>query len=133
MPNLTQLRLAAREIFDETLRAVDAGVAVGRALRLDGLHLNVGDTTIDIGNRRIYSEAIGKAAFTMAHALEQVLGDSFTAGFMNGPPLSGFREMTEWKLSIRWRWIEGGHPLPNQNSLLAATEAFELLQRANEE
>jgi hydroxypyruvate reductase len=41
--------------------------------------------------------------------------------------------MPEWKLRTRWRWTKGGHPLPNQNSLLAATEAFELLQRANEE
>src|SRR6266550_763238 len=133
MPNLTQLRLAAREIFDETLHAVDAGVAVRHAVRLDGSQLNIGDTTIDIKNRSVYSVAIGKAAFNMAHALEQVLGDSFTAGFMSGPPLPGFTEMPEWKLRTRWRWTEGGHPLPNQNSLLAATEAFELLQRANEE
>ena len=133
MPNLTQLRLAAREIFDETLRAVDAGAAVRRAVHLDGSQLNVGDTTIYIGKRRIYSVAIGKAAFTMAHALEKVLGDSFAAGFMSGPPLPELREMPEWKLRTRWRWTEGGHPLPNQNSLLAATEAFELLQRANEE
>ena len=91
MPNLTQLRIAAREIFDETLRAVDAGAAVRRAVRLDGLQLNIGDTKINIGDRRIYSVAIGKAALAMACALEQLLGDSFTAGFMSGPPLPGLR------------------------------------------
>src|ERR1700682_5016128 len=137
MPNLTQLRLAAREIFDETLRAVDAGDAVRRAVHLDGSQLNVGDTTIDIGSRRIYSIAIGKAAFIMAHTLEQVLGDSFATGFMSGPVLSpsllGLSAMHEWSLSTRWRWREGGHPLPNQTSLTVASEAFELLERANEE
>jgi hydroxypyruvate reductase len=133
MPNLTQLRLAAREIFDETLHAVDAGAAVRRAVRLDGLQLNIGDTTIDIENRRIYSVAIGKAALTMASALEQALGDSFTAGVVSGPPLPECREKPEWKLRTRWRCCEGGHPLPNQSSLLAATEAFDLLQRANDE
>jgi glycerate 2-kinase len=133
MPNLTQLRLAAREIFDETLRAVDAGDAIHRTLRLNGSQLNVGDTTIDIGNRSIYSVAIGKAASPMAHALEQVLGDSFTAGLISGPPLPRFKEMAESRPETRWRWFEGGHPLPNQTSLLAATEAFDLLQRANEE
>src|SRR6266566_1707434 len=133
MPNLTQLRLAAREIFDETLHAVDAGVAVRHEVRLDGSQLNIGDTTIDIENRRVYSVAIGKAAFTMAHALEEVLGDSFTAGLMSGPPLPGFTEMPQWKLRTRWRWTEGGHPVPNRTSLLAATDAFDLLQRANEE
>ena len=137
MPNLTQLRLAAREIFDETLHAVDAGDAVRRAVRLDGSHLNVGDTTLDIGNRKIYSVAIGKGAFVMSYALEQILGDSFTEGFMSGPVLNpslrGLSAMPEWTLKTRWRWCEGGHPLPNKSSLLAATEAFELLRRANEE
>jgi len=75
MPNLTQLRLAAREIFDHTLRAVDAGAAVRRALSLDGSKLNVCDTTVEVGDRKIYSVAIGKAAVAMAHALEHVLGD----------------------------------------------------------
>src|SRR5882762_7337919 len=129
MPNLTQLRLAVREIFDEALRAVDAGDAVRRAVHLDGSQLSVRDRTIDIGSRRIYSIAIGKAAFIMAHALEQVLGDSFAAGFMSGPVLSpsllGLSATHEWTLRTRWRWREGGHPLPNQTSLLAATEAFD--------
>ena len=60
MPNLMQLRLAAREIFDETLRAVDAGEAVRRALHLEGSRLTVQDAPINLGNRRIYSIAIGK-------------------------------------------------------------------------
>ena len=133
MTNLTQLRLAAREIFDETLRAVDAGAAVRRAVRLDDLQLNVCDTTIDIGNRKIYSVAIGKAAFSMAYALEQSLGDSFTAGFISGPSAPSSTGKLELKLSSRWQSREGGHPLPNQASLAAANEAFELLRRANDE
>src|SRR5258708_40223113 len=128
MPNLTQLRFAAREIFDETLRAVDAGDAIRRSARLDGSHLNVGDTTIDIGGRRIYSIAIGKAAFTMAHALEPVLGDSFAAGFMSGavlsPSLLGPPPMHPSTLSTPWRSYEGGHPLPKKTSFFAATAAF---------
>jgi len=133
MSNLTQLRLAAREILDEALRAVDPSAAVMRAVRLDKLHLQVCDATIDIGNRKIYSVAIGKAAFKMAYALEQTLGDSLTAGFMSGPPRSGSREMPERTLSSRWRACEGGHPLPNQASLNAANEVFDLLQRADSE
>ncbi len=137
MTNLTQLRLAARQIFDETLRAVGASAALRRAVRLDGSQLHVCDTTVDIGSRKIYSIAIGKAASAMAHALEQVLGDSFVAGFMSGPVLSpsliGLGALPELSLETRWRWCEGGHPLPNKTSLFAANEAFELLRRANEE
>jgi hydroxypyruvate reductase len=132
MPNLTQLRLAAREIFDETLTAVDAGAAMRRRVHLDGSQLSICNVTIDIGSRKIYSVAIGKAAFTMAYALEEILGDSFTDGFMSGPPLSGSRETPEGRLR-HWRSCEGGHPLPNEISLLAASESFDLLRRANEE
>lgn len=130
MPNLTQLRLSAREIFDETMLAVDAGAAVSRAIRLSGSQLTIGDATFDIANRSVYSVAIGKAAFKMALALEQVLGDTFTAGLLSGPQPAGLGELT---FSDRWRIHQGGHPLPNETSLLAATEAFELLRRANEE
>lgn len=137
MPNLTQLRLAAREILDETLHAVDAGAALRRAVRLAGSQLHVCDTAVDIGSRNIYSIAIGKAAFTMAYALEQILGDSFAAGFMSGPVLNpsliGLEARQEFIPETRWRRCEGGHPLPNQTSLLAANESFDLLQRANEE
>jgi glycerate 2-kinase len=127
MPNLTQLRLAAREIFEETLRSVDPAAAVRRAVCLNGSQLTIGDTAVDIRNRNVYSVAIGKAAYKMASALEQVLTDSFTAGVLSGPRPAGVKG-----LSVRWRLYEGGHPLPNETSLLAATEAFELLQRANE-
>jgi glycerate 2-kinase len=132
MANLNQLRLAAREIFDETLTALNAGAAMRRCVRLDGSQLSICNATIDIGNRKIYSVAIGKAAFAMAQTLEEILGDSFNDGFMSGPPLSGSRETPEGRLS-HWRSCEGGHPLPNEISLLAASESFDLLRRANEE
>lgn len=133
MSNLTQLRLTAREIFDETLRAVDPSVAVQRAVRLDNQQLKIRDATIDIGNRRIYSVAIGKAAFKMAYALDQILGESLTAGFMSGPSPPNTQQTQGGKLGTRWRSCDGGHPLPNPASLSAATEVFDLLRRANEE
>jgi len=133
--NLTQLRLAAREIFEAGLRAVDPSAPVLRAVRLEGSRLSICDTAIDIVNRPVYSIAIGKAAFAMAYALERALGESFAAGFMSGPVPSstviGIRGMHEWTLRTRWRWVDGGHPLPNKASLIAATEAFDLLDRAN--
>jgi hydroxypyruvate reductase len=130
MPNLTQLRLAAREIFDETLRAVDPRAALQRTVRLNGSRLIVGDAAFEVSNRNIYSVAIGKAAFKMASALEQVLANSFSAGLMSGPQPA---EVSEKPLSDRWRTYQGGHPLPDETSLMAAAEAFKLVRRANEE
>jgi hypothetical protein len=73
----------------------------------------------------------------MAYALEQQLGGAFAGGFMSGPmprhEVLKLKSMPEWTLKTRWRWCEGGHPLPDRKSLLAAGEAFALLERANEE
>src|SRR5712692_1050488 len=138
MPNLTQLRLAAREIFNEALRAVDAGAAVRRAVRLEDLRLSVCDTVIDRPTQRpIYAIAIGKAALSMAIALEDILGERLGAGVIAGPmarqPQVGTLASLPRKLITRWKWVEGGHPLPTKHSLSAAHECFDLLKRANEE
>ena len=137
MPNLTQLRLAARDIFDETLLAVDAGEAVRRAVHWEGSQLTVQDATVDLGNRSIYSIAIGKAALPMALALEDVIGERFIRGLIVGPiagqPQGRDIALPPRKFSTRWQWCKGGHPLPNKTSLVAAEEAFALLDRAHKE
>src|SRR5437016_5536342 len=133
MPNLTQLRLAARAIFDETLLAVDAGEAVRRALHLEGSQLTIQGATMDLGNGCIYSIAIGKAALPMALALEDVVGERFTRGLIVGPVRTPLAHGTPEACVPRWQWCEGGHPLPNEPSLSAAAEAFALLERANDE
>src|SRR6266403_1675285 len=79
---LNQLRLAAREIFHEAMQTIDAGEAVRRALLLTGSNLHVCDKAVALGNRRIYSIAIGKAALTMARALDEVLGTRIVAGII---------------------------------------------------
>jgi len=135
MPNLTQLRLAARDIFDETLRAVDAGEAVRRAVHLKGSQLTVQDATIELSNRWIYSIAIGKAALPMALALEDAIGERFIRGLIVGPVRTPPACSTPEACvpPSRWQWREGGHPLPTKTSLVAAEEAFALLDRANKE
>src|SRR5258705_10738675 len=120
MPNLTQLRLAAREIFKEALLAVDAGAAVRRAVRIDGSHLSVCDTAIDLSNQKpIYAIAIGKAAFAMASALDEVLAGKLIAGVLSTNVSRGGAALP------RWRVFSGGHPEPNEQSLAAADAGFD--------
>jgi hydroxypyruvate reductase len=128
MPNLTQLRLAAREIFNEGLAAVDAGAAVRRAARLEGSLLSVCDQIIDLSAQQsIYAIAIGKAGFAMASALQEMLGERLTAGVLSTKAPRGTDALR------RWRVFQGGHPEPNEQSFSAAQACFALLEGGDEE
>lgn len=128
MSNLIQLRKAAREVFEETLRDIDAGSAVKREVSRQGSRLIIRDVSLDLTERKVYSIAIGKAASPMAQVLENCLGASFTAGIVSGPA-----QRQTVTISDRWQVFEGGHPQPNEDSLLAGNAAIALLERANQE
>jgi hydroxypyruvate reductase len=136
-----ELRRDAREIFDAALRSVDAGLAVRRAVEVDGSRLKINETTLNLAKRGagVYVVAIGKAALSMAAALDEVLGEHVTAGLVVGQWAESSRASTiasrhkAFSSSTRWRVLEGGHPLPNRASLIAAQAAFELLARAEAE
>ena len=135
MPNLTQLRMAAREIFDEALRGVDAGEAVRRAVQLEGSRINFCEAaTVEISeSRNIYSIAIGKAAAAMASALDVILGNRIAAGVV-ASNVPGYENAgARIHPSSRWQIFQGGHPEPNDQSLAAAQASFDLLRRANEQ
>lgn len=138
MINEIDLRRAAREIFDVALASIDAGDAVRRAVRLDGSRLTIQDTTIDLEKapQAIYALAIGKAAFPMAAALDDLLGTRIKSGYIVGTQLHEYinklfyppkKFVTPWRLGVH------AHPLPSKSSLSAAQSAFDLLHRANEE
>jgi len=140
MPNPTQLRLAAREIFNEALAAVDAGAAVRRAVRLEDSLLSVCDKVIDLSAQQsIYAIAIGKAAFAMASALQEILEERLTAGVLstNAPGYRTARGSERVEApqvaNLRYQLFQGGHPEPNEQSLSAAQACFALLERGDEE
>jgi len=107
---------------------MDARRAVRCALNFADDRLSILDAEFDLRAqpRAIYSIAIGKAAGSMAAALDETLGDALTGGVISAPP-------TQVKLSKRWRFFAGGHPLPNEASLAAAHASFALLRKADEE
>lgn len=145
MSDLAALHLAAREIFAEALKSVDASEAVRRAVLLEGSCLKLVKTTLNLADSRtgIYAVAIGKAARPMASALTEILGERLTAAVITAPSTghaqprvetvkeSSASTQAEIPFSDRWRVFAGGHPLPNFESLNAARAAFDLLNRAN--
>jgi glycerate 2-kinase len=133
----TDLHQAARKIFDSALRRVDAREAVKRTVVRQDTLLAIADAQLDLTSYKsgVYAIAIGKAALPMALALEDALGKFLKGGVIAGPvadqPQGRELILTPRKLTTVWRICEGGHPLPNKSSLLAAQTCFELLERAN--
>lgn len=126
MADLERLRRAARAIFEDVLKAVDARRAVFDAVEVRDGQLRVCDTRFDLRRTtKIYSVAIGKAATAMASALDERLGEHLKGGVLSAPS-------NDLKLGARWRAFAGGHPLPDELSLEAAQAAFEILREANE-
>ena len=127
MNELRELRNTAREIFDDALAAVDARRAVLDVVEFDGAALRVKGEPFELRRARskIYSVALGKAAAAMASALDERLGAALAGGVLSAP-------RSDFRLSKRWRVYEGGHPLPNAESMEAAHAAFELLRKADD-
>ncbi len=121
------MRREAREIFGAALSASDARSALLRAVEVDGTRLRIGGVEFEPSAvpPKVYAVAVGKAGAAMASGLEARLGGLLKGGVMTGS-LLGVR------LSGRWRVFEGGHPLPDAESLRAASAAFELLREAND-
>lgn len=117
MSDLTQLRLAAHEIFGEALRAVEPATAIKEKLRREDSRLTVCDTDFEMTPFvNVFGVAIGKAAESMSCAIEKVFGERFLTGILSGP-----------RRGFGWDYFAGGHPLPNEDSIAAAKAAIHLL------
>jgi hydroxypyruvate reductase len=120
------LRQSAREILSAALRAVDACEVTKRVITIDGAFIRIKETLLD-ANQPIYAVCIGKAANSMAGALNEMIGYRIMRGIISckGQAAEG--------LPGTWQRFHGGHPLPNADSLAAAQATFELLETANDE
>lgn len=125
-------------IFTDALRAVDAGRAVRNAVKLiNPSRLIINDEVYDLNEdqTQIYAVALGKAAYPMATALDELLGSRINGGVISGvlPEKSASIVNQNKKLSDKWRVFSGGHPLPDEASLAAARHARGLLHLANQD
>ena len=75
----------------------------------------------NLGNGRIIVISIGKAAYTMARVAEDVLRDRITAGLVITKYGHAKTPLEHFDI------IESGHPLPDENSYLAADRAIDLV------
>jgi len=116
------LRADAARIWRAALRAVDPESAIRKIVKCDGRSLEVNGQRHDLGkSRRVWVLGAGKASACMAHAAEKILGQHLAGGMVvtkygHGVPLK--------KLQL----MEAGHPLPDANSLTAATRIVQLVK-----
>ena len=115
----------ARPLLANMLRQALASTHVGRALRRslrkDGDHLTIGRCRYDLRDfERIVVVGAGKAAATMARAIEPILGRHLDCGVVvvkygHGLP------------TTRIAVVEAGHPLPDRAGLMAARRIMKLV------
>jgi glycerate 2-kinase len=124
---MADLKQLARQIFHETLAAIDIPATMQRKLRRDGTRLRCDGKIFDLREfDKLRVVAIGKAAHAMVDGLALVLAPFVRfEGVVSSPkaprkPLPGMK------------YFVGGHPIPNEESWRAAEAALALLKNSDE-
>ncbi len=124
MPQLKQL---ARQIFHETLAAIDISSAMQRKVLRKGTVLACGETRIDLRNfEKLRVVAIGKAAHAMVEGLALVLAPFVRVEGVVSAPTAARKPLAGMKYFV------AGHPLPNAESWKAAEAILALLKKCDE-
>jgi len=118
---VTQMRDVARQVFLDTLAQSSVQAAFQRHVAYERGILRVADDLYNLESfTRLLVVAIGKAAHTMAEALVLQLGTR-AAGFVVSPVSLPER-------LAQFVYFHGGHPVPNEDSLRAATAIQNVLE-----
>jgi glycerate 2-kinase len=119
-----RMREVAREIFTTALKNASIENAFARDIHCERRVLRIGDDLHDLDSyNRIFVVSIGKAAHTMAAALEAQVGSSLE-GIVASPvePVNQVRG---------FRYFRGGHPTPTAESIQAASAILNSLRSLN--
>ena len=122
----TGARETAAAVWRAALAAGDVAPLVQRHLRLAGSTLTAGGVTIDLDRAgQILVLGVGKAGASMARAVEAVLGERVSEGFV--VVKDGYRVPTS-----RVEVAEAGHPVPDARGEEAAGRLLALASSATE-
>ena len=124
--SLEKLRSDARAIFEAGLKAVDPINAVKNHIKRDGNKLRLKAMEYDLGDyENIYVIGMGKAAASMAKAVEDILGDQLTTGIVN---VKYGHTVPLRKIKIN----EAAHPVPDEAGIAGSKEIIELLKQTGD-
>lgn len=118
------MRRTVREVFDRVLAVASIDNAFQRHVSCERSLLRVRDDLYDLNSySRVFVVSIGKAAHSLVQALEQRAGSRFEGIVVSSTePVSQVRG---------FRYFQGGHPVPNQESVLAAGAILKSLNAQN--
>ena len=124
---MPQLKEQARQIFHETLAAIDIPATMQRKLQRKGTVLLCGGTKIDLRNfEKLRVVAIGKAAHAMVEGLRLVLAPFLRIEGIVSAPAAAQKPLPGMKYFV------AGHPVPNAESWKAAEAILALLKKCDE-
>src|ERR1700692_3605117 len=127
-----QMRAGAREIFAHALAESSIERGFSRKVYYERGILQVGDDLFDLGAfSRIFTVAMGKAAHSSLQALLSRLGAGVEMSGIVSAPTPPATQGLAWHEGFRY--FEGGHPLPNQESLRAAEAILRGLDSLDEQ
>ncbi|MBO8174909.1 MAG: glycerate kinase [Thermococcus sp.] len=112
-------------LMEEAIKSSDPYEAVKRALKMKDDKLIVRGKEFPIKGR-IYVLAFGKAACSMAKAVEEILGDKLEGGVA----------VTKYGYALplkKLKVIEAGHPIPDENSMKGALAGVELAKKVDKD
>jgi hydroxypyruvate reductase len=123
-----EARRVALEVLKAGVEAVDPRLAVKGFLKRNGEALRIGSLALDLkAFDRILVVGGGKASGAMAEALEGILGDRISGGFVN--VLRGTAsDFTTKRIVLN----EASHPIPDKDGLEGARKILELLKGLDE-
>jgi len=101
----SELRRAARDIFEAGLAAVETSSAVSRRVSVRDGAVRVDDREFPLGAGGLYAVAVGKCAVPAARALEGALGERLAGGIV-----LGIDETASFK---KLHYYRGTHPFPS--------------------
>lgn len=112
------------EILYAALDAVNPEQVVKDAVIATPLSLEIQGQKFDLSHiANIFVVSLGKAAMKMAKALDDILGARITKGIVVTKHIPDHSSVNKQKYQV----YAGGHPVPDENSVLAAKAVLELV------
>ena len=108
-------------ILAEAIRAAEPGEVVKRSVSCTGDIVQVAGRSYSLSDYEcVHLFGVGKASMGMARALAEIIGVRLTDGLVITKHVSG---SLQYPIAV----LQGGHPLPDDHSLIAGNKAMEYI------